>query len=176
MFFSSILNATAFPVLILQVRSKTVGHFRDVRRLVVACSRARLGLYIFGRKDLYGNCIELSPAFDVLNKRPNKLQLVLGETARTSRKVEDTGKMFEVQSLDHMKAIVGQRLSEEAVIRQTGQRIAEQAQKVGTEAGEVKVDGMEIETEVAVGAVAAQGEDDAEAGAEAEAETSENNE
>lgn len=132
-------------VLLSLVRSKTVGHLRDVRRLVVACSRARLGLFIFGRKELFGNCIELAPTFDTVNKRPNKLQLVLGETARTARKVEDHGEMFEVRSLDHMKAVVGQRLSEEAVIRQTEQRIVEQAHSLGTEAAEAKVVGMEVE-------------------------------
>lgn len=37
-------------ILMSLVRSRSVGHLRDVRRLVVAMSRARLGLYIFGRK------------------------------------------------------------------------------------------------------------------------------
>lgn len=36
-------------VLLSLVRTKTVGHIRDMRRLVVAVSRARLGLYVFGR-------------------------------------------------------------------------------------------------------------------------------
>jgi len=34
-------------ILLSLVRTKTVGHLRDVRRLVVAMSRARLGLYVF---------------------------------------------------------------------------------------------------------------------------------
>ncbi len=37
-------------ILLSLVRTRTVGHLRDVRRLVVAMSRARLGLYVFGRK------------------------------------------------------------------------------------------------------------------------------
>jgi len=40
-----------------------VGHLRDVRRLIVAFSRARLGLYIFGRASVFANCYELQPAF-----------------------------------------------------------------------------------------------------------------
>ncbi|CAN0444221.1 unnamed protein product, partial [Hapterophycus canaliculatus] len=36
-------------VLLSLVRTRTVGHVRDVRRLVVALSRARLGLYVFCR-------------------------------------------------------------------------------------------------------------------------------
>lgn len=37
---------------------------RDVRRLVVAMSRARLGLYVFGRVFLFSNCFELTPTFN----------------------------------------------------------------------------------------------------------------
>lgn len=48
------------------MRTHTVGHLRDVRRLVVALSRARLGLYIFGRIDQFANCQELRPAFNRL--------------------------------------------------------------------------------------------------------------
>lgn len=43
-----------------------MGHLRDVRRLVVALSRARLGLYIFARIDQFASCPELKPAFDRL--------------------------------------------------------------------------------------------------------------
>ena len=39
------------------VRTQAVGHIRDVRRLVVAMSRARLGLYVFCRKSLFENCV-----------------------------------------------------------------------------------------------------------------------
>lgn len=56
-----------------------MGHVRDVRRLVVALSRARLGLYIFGRQKLFENCHELEPAFKRLLKRPTKLWLKTGE-------------------------------------------------------------------------------------------------
>ena len=50
-------------ILLSLVRTKAVGHLRDVRRLVVAMSRARLGLYIFARVSLFKNCFELTPAF-----------------------------------------------------------------------------------------------------------------
>ena len=36
-------------VLLSLVRTRAVGHVRDVRRLVVALSRARLGLYVFAQ-------------------------------------------------------------------------------------------------------------------------------
>ena len=53
-------------ILLSLVRTKAVGHLRDVRRLVVAMSRARLGLYVFARVALFQNCFELTPAFGVV--------------------------------------------------------------------------------------------------------------
>jgi hypothetical protein len=61
-------------VLLSLVRTKAVGHFRDVRRLVVALSRARLGLYVFGRVELFSNCYELRPAFARLLQRPTQVR------------------------------------------------------------------------------------------------------
>jgi intron-binding protein aquarius len=63
-------------ILLSLVRTKTVGHLRDVRRLVVAMSRARLGLYVFARVSLFKNCFELTPSFDILVRRPDKLNLL----------------------------------------------------------------------------------------------------
>lgn len=53
-------------VLLSLVRTKTIGHLRDVRRLVVAMSRARLGLYVFANVALFSNCFELSPTFNIV--------------------------------------------------------------------------------------------------------------
>ncbi len=72
-------------VLLSLVRTRAVGHLRDVRRLVVATSRARLGLYIFGRRELFENCFELSPTFSVLLRHPASLELILGERYLTER-------------------------------------------------------------------------------------------
>jgi len=55
-------------IILSLVRTATVGHIRDVRRLVVALSRARLGLYILGRLSLFKNCFELTPAFNIVQK------------------------------------------------------------------------------------------------------------
>lgn len=66
-------------VLISLVRTKIVGHIRDVRRLVVALSRARLGLYLFGRQSLFESCYELRHAFSLLLKRPTQLSIVRQE-------------------------------------------------------------------------------------------------
>jgi len=62
-------------VLLSLVRTRAVGHIRDVRRLVVAMSRARLGLYVFGRLPLFANCYELQPAMAQMLLRPTQLAL-----------------------------------------------------------------------------------------------------
>jgi intron-binding protein aquarius len=64
-----------------------VGHLRDVRRLIVAMSRARLGLYVFGRRQIFENCYELKQVFVQLLARPDKLCLQHGENYPTTRSV-----------------------------------------------------------------------------------------
>ena len=76
-------------ILLSLVRTKSVGHVRDVRRLVVSVSRARLGLYVFCSKSLFENCVELRPTFAQLLKKPPTLQLVPTERAPTLRRVDD---------------------------------------------------------------------------------------
>ncbi|KAI9839701.1 MAG: hypothetical protein M1838_004306, partial [Thelocarpon superellum] len=63
-------------VLVSLVRTKRVGYLRDIRRLTVALSRARLGLYVLGRRAVFEACYELKQAFDQLSSRPDQLQLV----------------------------------------------------------------------------------------------------
>lgn len=67
-------------ILLSLVRTKSVGHLRDVRRLIVAMSRARLGLYVFCRKALFANCYELTPTFSKLLTVPDQLELVRDES------------------------------------------------------------------------------------------------
>ena len=98
-------------ILLSLVRTESVGHLRDVRRLVVAVSRARLGLYVLCRQALFGNVFGLQPTFDQLAERPNKLQLVTGEPAPTERRVDDeipADQLFEVEDVAHMGSIVHQ--------------------------------------------------------------------
>jgi intron-binding protein aquarius len=53
--------------------------------MTVAVSRARLGLYILGRREVFEACPELRPAFDLLLERPDKLMLITGEMWPTER-------------------------------------------------------------------------------------------
>jgi intron-binding protein aquarius len=96
-------------ILLSLVRTESVGHLRDIRRLVVAVSRARLGLYVFCRANLFAKAHELKPTLKQLEERPQKLQLVLGENYPSDRKVDDEipeDGIFEVEDVAHMGSIV----------------------------------------------------------------------
>jgi len=67
-------------ILLSLVRTKNVGHLRDPRRLIVAMSRARLGLYVFGNLKLFSNCYELKPTFELFLNRPTSLIVHANET------------------------------------------------------------------------------------------------
>lgn len=78
------------PDIILSLtRTSRVGYLRDIRRLTVALSRARLGLYILGRREVFEACYELKPAFELLLQRPDKLTLATGEMWPSERVLAD---------------------------------------------------------------------------------------
>jgi len=76
-------------ILLSLVRTKHVGHLRDVRRLIVALSRARLGLYVVCRLNMFKDCHELKPAFDLLLERPTRLCLYPHERYDTMERGND---------------------------------------------------------------------------------------
>lgn len=57
--------------------------------MTVALSRARLGLYVLGRRETFEACHELRPAFDVLLQKPDKLMLTTGEMWPSQRVLAD---------------------------------------------------------------------------------------
>ena len=83
-------------------RTRTVGYLRDVRRLTVALSRARLGLYILGRREVFETCYELQPAFDRLLQRPDKLMLAPGEMFPTTRALDAEIEGTSMESVEHL--------------------------------------------------------------------------
>lgn len=83
-------------------RTRTVGYLRDVRRLTVALSRARLGLYILGRREVFESCYELKPAFDLLAQRPDKLMLFPGEMFPTTRSVDQSVEGTPMEGVQHL--------------------------------------------------------------------------
>lgn len=106
-------------VLLSLVRTRVVGHLRDVRRLVVAMSRARLGLYVFGRAGLFANCYELQPTFKQLLARPHQLALVKGESyGVVSRQVEAEVEHDLVPGLGEVAVLVGRITAEQMAAQQ----------------------------------------------------------
>ena len=67
-------------ILLSLTRSKHLGHISDIRRLIVALSRARLGLYIFGNLGLLEEGAVADPqgfgkSFQVLRETPTTLMI-----------------------------------------------------------------------------------------------------
>lgn len=89
-------------VIVSLTRTRTVGYLRDVRRLTVALSRARLGLYILGRREVFESCYELKPAFDTLLQRPDKLILAPGEMFPTTRSIEGEIQGTPMEGVEHL--------------------------------------------------------------------------
>ena len=92
-------------ILLSLVRTESVGHMRDIRRLVVAASRARLGLYVFCRERIFAECPELSRTFELLRKRPNQLQIVTGEGWPCQRLVDDSQATDKLHTITDVKAM-----------------------------------------------------------------------
>ncbi|CAG8601288.1 9980_t:CDS:10 [Paraglomus brasilianum] len=100
-------------ILLSLVRTRSVGHIRDVRRLIVAMSRARLGLYVFCRRALFENCYELTPTLNQLLQRPDKLMLELNEMWPSQRDVENHDQPFTIDSVEHIGQYVYQMMKEQ---------------------------------------------------------------
>eukprot|EP00931_Biecheleriopsis_adriatica_P007527 TRINITY_DN1087_c1_g1_i1.p1 TRINITY_DN1087_c1_g1~~TRINITY_DN1087_c1_g1_i1.p1 ORF type:complete len:1622 (+),score=458.96 TRINITY_DN1087_c1_g1_i1:58-4923(+) len=98
-------------IIVSLVRTNHVGHLRDVRRLVVTMSRARFGLYVFGRFSLFENCFELTPVFSRFAKLPRQLSLELEEKPGSQRLVdEETQNPTLVEDLHHMWRLLQEKM------------------------------------------------------------------
>ena len=97
-----VLTWRLIDVILSLTRTRTVGYLRDVRRLTVALSRARLGLYILGRREVFESCYELKPAFDLLFQRPDKLMLAPGEMFPASRLLDDEVQGTPMEGVEHL--------------------------------------------------------------------------
>jgi intron-binding protein aquarius len=89
-------------IIVSLTRTSRVGYLRDIRRLTVALSRARLGLYVLGRKDVFESCYELKDFMERLLQRPTKLQLTVGEMYPTSRGVDEQAATTEMEGVEHL--------------------------------------------------------------------------
>ena len=118
-------------IILSLVRTKAIGYLRDIRRLTVALSRARLGLYILGRRSVFESVFELKPAFDVLFSRPDALALVTGEMFNaTTRGVPDDANVD--QEVEGEATMTGYEHLEEYVRGITKAKIEALKQKGGS--------------------------------------------
>lgn len=67
-------------VIISLTRTKSVGYLRDFRRLVVAFSRGRFGLYVFGNFSLFNKYDEFKIVMDYFKQKSFKLELYPSES------------------------------------------------------------------------------------------------
>lgn len=89
-------------IILSLVRTSRPGYLRDMRRLTVALSRARLGFYILGRRSVFQSSPELGRAFELPMKRPEKLMLTTGEMWPTQRGLQDTVDGVEMAGVEHL--------------------------------------------------------------------------
>lgn len=148
---------TLADVILSLTRTAHIGYLRDVRRLTVALSRARLGLYVLGSRHVFESCIELRQAFDILLKRPDKLMLVTGELWPSSRILsEEEGKSVpgeaQMEGVEHLGQYVFEMTNSKVQQLRT-QRGLPAAELSGSSAMEIISEDMEVDDAV-------QGEDD----------------
>ncbi|KAJ2082206.1 hypothetical protein H4R24_001776 [Coemansia sp. RSA 988] len=102
-------------VLLSLVRTKNVGHIRDLRRLTVALSRARLGLYVFARRSLFESCFELKHTMQKLLANGDRLELCNQEhfdldqvwaedddVLKESKERSDKNRIEDVEAMGHL--------------------------------------------------------------------------
>ncbi|KAL8688950.1 MAG: hypothetical protein Q9218_005264, partial [Villophora microphyllina] len=91
-------------IILSLVRTTRIGYLRDIRRLTVALSRARLGLYILGRRAVFESSPEVRDAFSLLFQRPTDgLLLTTGEMFPAERSLEDDEvEEVEMKGVEHL--------------------------------------------------------------------------
>ena len=89
-------------IILSLVRTTRPGYLRDIRRLTVALSRARLGLYILGRRSVFEATPELARAFELPLKRPPNLMLTINELYPSNRSLEEEVEATEMTGVEHL--------------------------------------------------------------------------
>ncbi|OQR91986.1 intron-binding protein aquarius-like isoform X1 [Achlya hypogyna] len=95
-------------VLLSLVETAHVGTLHDVRRAIVAVSRATLGLYVVGKKAVYESCVALRPVFGPLWALPTTLKLVDAERvgACTRKEADDDARAKSVKNAHQLHEIL----------------------------------------------------------------------
>lgn len=131
-------------------RTSRVGYLRDIRRLTVALSRARLGLYILGRREVFESCFELRQAFDILLQRPDKLQLVTGELFPSNRLLKDEEGTIvpgetQMENVEHLGQYVYEMTNSKVQSLRSERGLPEDAAEPIQDGVEASLEGVEYE-------------------------------
>ena len=127
-------------------RTRSPGYLRDIRRLTVALSRARLGLYILGRRSIFESSPELIQAFKLPLERSEKLVLTTGEIFPARRLLTDEVEGTEMEGVEHLGQYVFEMTQAKVEMLKRGENVLP-PQEVGVEVvedeqmdGEAKVE------------------------------------
>ena len=138
-------------------RTRSPGYLRDIRRLTVALSRARLGLYIFGRRSIFESSPELIQAFKLPLDRSEKLMLTTGEMFPATRLLTDEVEGTEMEGVEHLGQYVFEMTQAKVEMLKRGEKVlppreAEvgviEDEEMDGEAGEPKVEEEPEESEL----------------------------
>lgn len=173
--FSFIHNQPCPPLTLLDVilsltRTSRVGYLRDIRRLTVALSRARLGLYILGRRAVFESCYELREAFQLLFRREDKLQLVTGEVHPTGRRLQEGDEVpgtTEMVGVEHLGQYVFEMTQAKVEALKKGEATVTADGTLALEEPSQEMDWAEDEEDEQMAAAEAEDDEEAE-GADAE--------
>ena len=132
-------------IILSLTRTKTVGFMRDVRRLTVALSRARRGLYIIGRRALFSEL----PGLDIACQKGSaegRLEIVTAELYPAQRDVNDENvQSTEIHGVEHLGQYVYEMT--QAKVKQLGGNVSLLRNGAGGE-DQLDADGLEEEAEI----------------------------
>lgn len=135
-------------IILSLTRTRNPGYLRDIRRLTVALSRARLGLYILGRRSIFESSAELQEAFRLPLERPEKLILTTGEMFPTQRLLIDKVEETEMAGVEHLGQYVFEMTQAKVEMLKRGETVlppqeprlkTEDEYEMDTEGGEIAV-------------------------------------
>ncbi len=95
------------------VRTQGIGFLRDPRRILVAFSRARYGLYVFGRFNNFAHFPEHRQLFESLEKKGLRLQIIPGETADSTREESSPEKGVELSDYHGLFGVVRESVEQQ---------------------------------------------------------------